>query len=97
MLVFGRVTRPPLTLSYGKVTQDYVPTHRGSNPKTWKTYAQNSSNETILKHSVTLLDNLEAIVVASDSERTKVLAIFKKHGISALTDGRKVKDIVLVR
>ena len=83
--------------AFGKVTDDYVPTHRGSDPKTWKTYARNSSNETILKHSVTLLDNLEAIVVGSESERTKVLAIFKKHGISKLTDGRKVEEIVLVR
>ncbi|MBI2842696.1 MAG: minor capsid protein [Armatimonadetes bacterium] len=83
--------------AFGKVTEDYVPTHRGSDPKTWKTYARNSSNETILKHSVTLLDNLEAIVVGSESERTKVLAIFKKHGISKLTDGRKVEEIVLVR
>ncbi len=82
--------------AYGKVTEDYVPTHRGSDPKTWKTYARNSSNETILKHSVTLLDNLEAIVVGSQSERTQVLAVFRKHGISKLTDGRKVEDIVLV-
>jgi len=43
------------------------PSARGSDPKTWKTYARNSSNETILKHSVTLLDNLEAIVVGSES------------------------------
>jgi len=83
--------------AYGKVTEDYVPTHRGSDPKTWKTYAQNTSNETILKHSITLLDNLEAIVVGSQSERMQVLAVFKKHGISKLTDGRKVEDIVLVR
>jgi SPP1 gp7 family putative phage head morphogenesis protein len=83
--------------AYGKVTEDYVPTHRGSDPKTWKTHAQNTSNETILKHSITLLDNLEAIVVGSQSERMQVLAVFKKHGISKLTDGRKVEDIVLVR
>jgi len=83
--------------AYGKVTEDYVPTHRGSDPKTWKAYARHTSNETIFKHSITLLDNLEAIVVGSESERTNVLAVFKKHGISKLTDGRKVEDIVLVR
>lgn len=83
--------------AYGKVTDDYVVSHRGSDPKTWKTYSRNSGNETILKHSVTLLDNLEAMVVGSESERTKVLAVFKKHGISVLPDGRKVEDIVLVR
>lgn len=83
--------------AYGKVTDDYVVSHRGSDPKTWKTYARNTSNETILKHSVTLLDNLEAIVVPSQSERTKVLAVFTKHGVSVLPDGRNVADIILVR
>jgi len=83
--------------AFGKVTDDYVPTHRGSDSKTWKTYARNTSNETILKHSVTLLDNLEVIVVPTQSERTKVLAVFTKHGVSVLPDGRKVADIVLVR
>lgn len=58
---------------------------------------RSSSNETILKHSITLLDNLEAIVVGSQSERMQVLAVFKKHGIPKLTDDRKVEDIVLVR
>ncbi|MCL5105431.1 MAG: minor capsid protein, partial [Armatimonadetes bacterium] len=83
--------------AFGKVTEDYVPTHRGSDPKTWKSHARNTSNETILKHSVMLLDNLEAIVVGSESERNRVLAVFKKHGISKLPDGRKVEEMVLVR
>ncbi|MCL5102764.1 MAG: phage head morphogenesis protein, partial [Armatimonadetes bacterium] len=83
--------------AYGKVSEDYVPTHRASDPKTWKSHARSTSNETILKHSVTLLDNLEAIVVSSESERTRVLAVFKKHGISRLPDGRKVEEMVLAR
>ena len=49
--------------AYGKVTDDYVSQHRGSDPKTWKSFSRNTSNETILKYSVTLLDNLESIVV----------------------------------
>lgn len=83
--------------SYGKVTDDYVTSNRGSDPATWKSFSRSSSNETIFKYSITLLDNVEAVVVSSESERTTVLGVFAKHGISNLPDGRKVEDIVLVR
>ncbi len=83
--------------AYGKVTDDYVAEHRGIGPSDWKQFSRGSSNETIFKYSITLLDNLEAVVVSSESERTKVLAVFAKHGISSLPDGRKVGEAVLVR
>lgn len=84
--------------SYGKVTGDYVTSNRVSDPATWRNFPRNNpDNETIFKHSITLLDNLEAVVVSSESERTKVLAVFAKHGISSLPDGRKVEKVVLVR
>ncbi|NLN75015.1 MAG: minor capsid protein [Armatimonadetes bacterium] len=83
--------------TYGKVTDDYVTSNRGSDPAAWKSFSRSSGNETIFKYSITLLDNLEAVVVSSESERANVLKVFAKHGISVLSDGRKVEDIVLVR
>lgn len=82
---------------YGKVKDDYVSCNRGSDPKTWKSFSRNSSNETILKYSVTLLDNLESIVVRGQLEKKKILDVFKKHGISVLPDGRKIEEIVIER
>ncbi len=83
--------------AYGKVQDDYVPSHRGSTSVQWKQFARNDSNETILKHSITLLDNIELIVVNTNEQRRRLLEVFRKRQISKLPDGRKVEDIVLVR
>ena len=83
--------------AFGKVRDDYVTSHRGSTPAEWKQYARNSGNETIFKHSITLLDNIEVIVVGSERERLRLLEVFRKRQVAELPDGRKVEDIVLVR
>ncbi len=83
--------------AFGKVRDGYVSNHRGSTPAEWKRFARSSNNETIFKHSVTLLDNLEVIVVNSERERLRLLEVFRKRQVFELPDGRKVEDIVLVR
>ncbi len=82
---------------YGKVKDDFVSQNRGADPGRGRAFSRNSSNETILKYSVTLLDNLECIVVRGQTEREKVLAVFRKHGISVLPDGRRIEEIVIDR
>jgi hypothetical protein len=83
--------------AFGKVRDDYVVSHRGSTPDEWKQFARRSGNETIFKYSVTLLDNIELIVVGSEREKQRLLEVFRKQKIALLPDGRKVEDIVLVR
>jgi SPP1 gp7 family putative phage head morphogenesis protein len=80
---------------YGRVTENFVTDHRGSTPAEWKNFAGLSGNETILKYSVTLLDNIEMIGVKSVADRKKVIDMFHKRGILTLPDGRKVEDIVV--
>ena len=81
--------------AFGKVRDDYVPTHRGSTPEEWKQFAHKGGNETIFKYSVTLLDNIDVIVAGSERERERLLEVFGKRRISKLPDGRKVEEIVL--
>ncbi|MCE5322394.1 minor capsid protein [bacterium] len=81
--------------AFGKVKDDYVSSNRGSDSATWKNFSRNSSNETIFKYSITLLDNLENIVVHGQGERKSVLDVFKKHGISTMPDGRKIEELVI--
>lgn len=81
--------------AFGNVKDDYVSSNRGSDPATWKSFSRNSSNETIFKYSITLLDNLENIVVHGQGERKNVLDVFKKHGISTMPDGRKIEELVI--
>lgn len=83
--------------AYGRTRDGYVESRRGSTPKDWKRFAANGSNETIFKNNVTLLDNVEAIVVNNETERRQLLDVWKKHGITTLPDGRKAADIVYTR
>jgi hypothetical protein len=83
--------------AFGRVRDEYVSNHRGSTPTEWKQFARRGGNETIFKYSVTLLDNIDVIVVGSDREKKRLVDAFLKRRISELPDGRKVEDIVLVR
>jgi nitrogen regulatory protein PII-like uncharacterized protein len=79
------------------VRDEYVSNHRGSTPEEWKQFARRGSNETIFKYSVTLLDNIDVIVVGSEREKQRLIEVFHNRKIMKLPDGRKVEDIVLVR
>jgi SPP1 gp7 family putative phage head morphogenesis protein len=59
-----------------------------------KRHAAGSSNETLFKWELNLLDDVEAIVVATDSDRKAVIAAFKKRGIVKFPDGRAVEQVV---
>ena len=80
---------------YGRVTGNHVRQHRKVGISEYKSIAsQKSSDETIFKNEVTLLDNLQYVTVSSETAKKKVLNVFKKHGVTRLPDGRQVKDIV---
>jgi hypothetical protein len=53
-------------------------------------------NETIFKHGLSLLDDLDEIVVSTEAERKRVLKVFGDNKVSHLNDGRKVEDVVRV-
>jgi len=80
---------------YGRVTGDHVRKHRKVRLEDYKRIAgRESSDETIFKNEVTLLDNLELITARNDAERKRALGVFRKHNITVLPDGRRVQDIV---
>lgn len=81
--------------AYGRVTDDYVRDHRGTTISEWKQFSQKSGNETIFKYSVTLLDNIDHVVVNNDNERREIIGSFTRRGINKLPDGRKVEDVVV--
>ena len=83
------------TDKYGRCTGDTVRRLRKSQIEHWKKISQrDASDETIFKYTVTLVDNLEAIVAPSQKARMDILMSFKKRGVSTLPDGRKIEDIV---
>ncbi len=83
--------------AYGEVKDKYASDHRGSTPDEWKEFACADNNETIFKYSVTLLDNIDVIVVRDKQKKQQMLDVFRKYKIMKLPDGRNVEDIVLTR
>lgn len=63
----------------------------------FKEFASYSDNETLLKHGVNLLDELDGIRAKTLAEKDRLLKVFKKHKITHLNDGRAVADIIHVK
>ena len=81
---------------YGRVNDDSVRTKRFSTVEDWKRIgSRRGSDETIFKYSVTLLDNIDRIAVRNETEKAKIVQVFKKHGIERLPDGRRVEEVVV--
>lgn len=58
---------------------------------------KNAADETNLKGGLSLLDDLEKIVVYDNAQRQKVLDAFRNNKVTHLNDGRAVEDIVQAR
>lgn len=79
--------------TYGNVVREY----RGRELSEFKSFAGYSSNETILKYGLNILDELQDIIVSDETEKKKLIQIFKKHGWERLPDGRPIKDIIFIK
>jgi hypothetical protein len=83
---------------YGQTLGDnYVHSNRASDVDGWKAYSRDnpSGNETIFKHGLHLLEEMDYLRAESPSHRLEILAVFKKNGIANLPDGRKIEDVIL--
>jgi len=69
---------------------------RASTVDEYRSYASSSSNETIFKGGISVLDDLEYIQVENETQKKAVVAIFKKNKLAKLPDGRKAEDVVKV-
>lgn len=56
--------------------------------------AKQTSDESIFKNGLFLLDEIDVIRTRDAAQRKDILAIFKRHKITHLTDGRKIEDVV---
>lgn len=59
--------------------------------------SKQGSDETVLKNGMFLLDELDLVVCRDANERKECLEAFKKHGITHMTDGRPIEDVVRVK
>jgi hypothetical protein len=89
--VFGDV-RPPGQNSHGIDPRR----DRARTIEQFKEYGHGGGNETIFKWGLSLLEDIDRINCSTDTERTRILNVFKKHKIKTLPDGRKIEDVVKV-
>lgn len=82
---------------FGKTREGNVEKKRLVGIDGWKVASKSSSNETIFKDGISLLDELDMVVAGSKHYRDAVVEEFKRHGITHLNDGRKVEDIVVAK
>ena len=80
---------------YGRVTGDFVTTHRKSTPTQWHQTAGHGGNETIFKANLSIVDDIQEVRVASESERAAIIKAFKDRGYGILPDGRKIEDVII--
>lgn len=73
---------------------DMIYSARAKTTDQLKRFANNSSNETLFKWNLSIVEEIEAIVVSSQVEKAAVIRKFEAAGIKVLPDGRKVADIV---
>ncbi|HQM30601.1 MAG TPA: NUDIX hydrolase [Syntrophales bacterium] len=83
---------------YGRCDASTIRSYRKSTIDGWIGNSGNSSNETIFKNSVGILDpDLKFIVANNETERQSIIKIFKKHGYQEFPDGRKLEDVIVSR
>ena len=80
---------------FGNTIGDAVRNERFSDATGWKRCSRNMRNETIFKGAIPILDNLEGVLVTGEYQRKELIALFHKHGIRKLPDGRVVEDVIV--
>lgn len=78
---------------FGRTSDNTVLQNRKSTIEEWRAAARHGSNETIFKNSLSLFDDVEAIIV-SPNQYERVLSVFRKHGYATWPDGRPLEDVV---
>jgi hypothetical protein len=81
---------------YGNTRGSFVLDNRASTISEWRKAAEISNNETIFKNSLSIFDDLDAIVVSNPSEKEAVIVMLNKHGYTSWPDGRTLEDVVRI-
>jgi hypothetical protein len=59
-----------------------------------KRYSYSGGNETLFKWNLSIIDDIERVVVSTQKQKDTVIAKYKAAGFAVLPDGRKIEDVV---
>lgn len=79
--------------AYGKVPVD----RRMTTLDEYRNAVGYSSNETLVKHGLSIFDDLDVIIVSNIGEKMRLLEVFRSHKLNQWPDGRKLEDVVITR
>jgi hypothetical protein len=81
--------------NFGRTTGDFVRQNRLHTLDSMKQASRRNGNETILKDSVSIFDNIDHITVDSESQRQRLISFMKKAGYDTWPgDGRALDDVI---
>ena len=81
--------------TFGQTVGNIVRNERFNDVTGWKRCSRNVRNETIFKGAIPVLENLEGVLVSGAYQKKELVALFHKHGIKKLPDGRLVEDVIV--
>jgi len=83
---------------FGNTHTDHVDANRqGQTLDSLRSMKDFSSNETIFKGGLSVFDDLDKIVLSSESEVREAIAWMKSKGYSTWPDGRQLNEVILAR
>jgi hypothetical protein len=84
--------------NFGRTTDGHVEKYRkGQDVASLKEAATSSGNETIFKGGLSLFDDLEAIVLATQGEVRDAIAWLQANGYKTWPDGRPLSEVILTK
>lgn len=83
---------------FGRVTAGHVEANRkGQDVASYRAVATSGSNETIFKGGLSLFDDVDRIVLASQSEVDDAIKWMKSRGYTTWPDGRRLADVIITK
>jgi len=81
---------------YGRTTPDHLVRNRlGQEVKSFETVANKSGNETIFKGGLSVFDDLDRIVVPTETSARELRAWMKANGYTKWPDGRNLEEVII--
>jgi len=80
---------------FGNTTPGFIENNRrGQTVEDLKSVSENTSDETIFKHGLSLFDDIDSVVFSSEAEWRNVMETMRSLGYSKWPDGRELSEVL---
>jgi len=83
---------------FGRTTAGHIEANRlGQKVEDFRRVTNSSGNETIFKGGLSIFDDLDRIVLSSETEVKQAIAWMRDRGYSTWPDGRKLEEVIITK